>query len=174
MPLHAPGSPKLLGVRFALNVFVAAGIVWFVLERLDDRNPIWAIASMVAASEPQVKDAVKMFRSRTVNVLVGCAVGLIVLVVGGSHDWLLPLAVSCAVLVSSYWVRIQTMWRQAPITAALVISSGLVEHSRLSGIEHGLHKVAEVIFGCVVGLAVSYAMAKLWPLAEADAPKAAA
>jgi hypothetical protein len=76
------------------------------------------------------------------------------------------VSLSLAVLVSTYLVRIQTMWRQAPITAAIVIASGLTAHSKLSGVEQGLHKVAEVIFGCAVGWAVSVAMAKLWPIRQ--------
>ena len=32
--------------------------------------------------------------------------------------------------------------------------------------EIGLHKVAEVFFGCIVGLLVSWFMARIWPLAE--------
>jgi len=155
----------LLGVRFALNVFIASAILWFVLRRITDTNPIWAIASMIAASEPQLKEAVRMFRSRVVNVLVGCAVGLLFLV-GGPSDWKLPFALAVTVLVSSYVVRIPTMWRQAPITAAIVIAGGLTHHSKLSGLEHGLHKVAEVLLGCLMGLAISYLMSKVWPLPE--------
>jgi len=155
----------LLGVRFALNVFIASAILWFVLRRITDTNPIWAVASMIAASEPQLKEAVRMFRSRVVNVLVGCAVGLLFLV-GGPSDWKLPFALAVTVLVSSYVVRIPTMWRQAPITAAIVIAAGLTHHSKLSGLEHGLHKVAEVLLGCLMGLAISYLMSKVWPLPE--------
>ena len=107
-----------------------------------------------------------MFRSRIINVLVGCAVGLVFLLVGGSSEWKLPLALAVTVLVSSYLVRIQTMWRQAPITAAIVIAAGLTHHSKLSGIEHGLHKVAEVLLGCLMGLVVSWMMSKVWPLPE--------
>src|SRR5262249_5289141 len=53
----------LLGVRFALNVFVASAILWVLLRDVADTNPIWAIASMVAAADPQVKEATRMFRS---------------------------------------------------------------------------------------------------------------
>src|SRR5436309_993338 len=109
----------LLGVRFALNVFIASALLWYLLRHLADTNPIWSIASMVAASEPQVKEAARMFRSRILNVLIGCAVGLLVLLVGGASEWKLPLAMAATVLVSSYVVHIQTMWRQAPITAAI-------------------------------------------------------
>lgn len=155
----------LLGVRFAVNVFIASAILWFVLRRITDTNPIWAIASMIAASDPQLKEAVRMFRSRVVNVLVGCAVGLLFLV-GGPSEWKLPFALAVTVLVSSYVVRIPTMWRQAPITAAIVIAAGLTHHSKLSGLEHGLHKVAEVLLGCLMGLVISYLMSKLWRLPE--------
>ncbi len=158
----------LLGVRFALNVFIASAVLWYLLRRVADTNPIWAIASMVAASEPQVKEAARMFRSRMINVLIGCVVGLLVLVVGGSSEWKLPLALSLAVLVSSYLIHVQTMWRQAPITAALVIATGLTHESKLSGVENGLHKVGEVVLGCVMGLVVSWTMSRVWPMAEVD------
>ena len=156
----------LRGVRFALNVFIATTALWLLLRHFAGVNPIWAIASMIAASEPVVYDALRMFRARMINAAVGCAVGLAVLVAGGSSEWTLPIAISIAVLVSSYVVRIPTMWRQAPIAAAIVIASGLAEHSRLTGVERGLDRVAEVFFGCVVGLIVSWLMSHLWPLPE--------
>jgi uncharacterized membrane protein YccC len=161
-------SHDLIGVRFAVNVFIASAILWYLLRRIADTNPIWSIASMVAASEPQVKEAERMFRSRMINVSIGCVVGLLFLVVGGSNDWKLPLALAAAVLVSSYLIHVQTMWRQAPITAALVIASGLTHHSKLRGVENGLHKVGEVILGCVMGLVVSWTMSRIWPMADAE------
>ncbi len=158
----------LLGVRFALNVFIASAILWHLLRSFSDSNPIWAIASMIAASDPKVEQAYLMFRGRIINALVGCAVGLLFIVVGGPRAWTLPLALAVSVLLSSYVVRVQAMWRQAPITAAIVIASGLVHQSKLTGVEHGLHKVAEVILGCVMGLLVSLFMAKIWPMQHAE------
>lgn len=160
-------ADQLLGVRFAVNVFIGTTALWLLLRFADDTNPVWAIASMIAASDPQLKQAVRTFRGRIINALVGCAVGLVVLLVGGASEWKLPFALAVSVLLSSYVVRIQVMWRQAPITAAIVIAAGLTHHSKLSGVEHGLHKVAEVILGCVMGLFVSWLMSKIWPLTEA-------
>jgi uncharacterized membrane protein YccC len=171
-PLHG----DQLGVRFAVNVCIASAVLWYILRHVADTNPIWSIASMIAAADPQVVEARRMFRSRMINVLVGCAIGLLFLLVGGEEEWKLPLALAVAVLISSYVVRIQTMWRQAPITAAIVIAAGLLHESKITGVEHGLHKVAEVIFGCLMGLGVSWLMSKLWPLPEgkgqADAARA--
>jgi uncharacterized membrane protein YccC len=162
----AAGGRDLTGVRFAVNVFIASAILWYLLQSFGDTNPIWAIASMIAASEPRVEEAARMFRSRILNVLVGCAVGLLFLLVGGSSEWKLPLALAVTVLISSYVIRIPTMWRQAPITAAIIIAAGLTHHSKLTGLKFGLRKVAEVFLGCLMGLAVSYLMAKVWPLPE--------
>lgn len=163
----------MTGVRFAVNVFIAAAILWFTLRDVADTNPIWAIASMIASADPQVKEAKRMFRARIINVLVGCGVGLVFLVLGGSREWKLPLALAVTVLISSYLVKITTMWRQAPITAAIVIASGITTHSKVIGIEHGIHKVGEVLLGCFTGLLVSYVMSKVWPLPDHPPKKAA-
>ena len=156
----------LVGVRFAVNVFIGTTVLWVLLRLAAETNPIWAIASLIAASDPQLQNAIRTFQGRIVNALLGCAVGLFFVVVGRGGEWQLPLALAASVLLSSYVVRIQAMWRQAPITAAIVIAAGLEQHSTLSGVEHGLHKVGEVILGCMMGLAVSWLMSRIWPVPE--------
>lgn len=161
----------LIGVRFAINVMIATVIVWSTLKFIGDRNPIWAIASMVAASEPEITAAKKFFRARLINVGVGCGVGLFFILAGGAQDWLLPLALGATVLISNYLVRVKVMWRQAPITAAVVIAAGVATGSTSVGVMQGIHKVLEVIFGCLVGLVVSWLMSKVWlikPPAKVD------
>ena len=152
----------LVGMRFAINVALATTIVWNVLQALGDRNPIWAIASMIAASDPEPDEARRLFKCRLANVGVGCAAGLVFLLVGGRQHWILPVALAATVLVSSYVVRINTMWRQAPITATVVIATAITSNSSAIGIGQGLHKVLEVVFGCVVGIIVSWVMSKVW------------
>lgn len=153
---------NLLGVRFAINVAISSTIVWMGVRIFGDNHPIWAIASLIASSDPQPIEARRMFRSRIINVLVGCAIGLLFLVVAGAHDWVLPVALATTVIISSSIVRIKTMWRQAPITAAIVIASGITLNSSTLGIQQGVYKVIEVIFGCIVGLIVSWLMSKIW------------
>jgi uncharacterized membrane protein YccC len=155
-------TSDLVGLRFAINVALATTIVWNVLHAIGDPHPIWAIASMIAASDPQPEEARRMFRCRLVNVAVGSAAGLVFLLMGGRQHWVLPLALATTVLISSYIVRINTMWRQAPITAAVVIAAAITSDSSTIGIQQGLHKVAEVVFGCLVGVVVSLVMSKVW------------
>ncbi|WP_024514249.1 hypothetical protein [Bradyrhizobium sp. Tv2a-2] len=44
----------LLGVRFAVNVAIGTTFLWILLRLVADTNPVWAIASMIAAGEPRV------------------------------------------------------------------------------------------------------------------------
>ncbi len=154
----------LLGVHFAANVFLASIIAWATLAICTHANPVWAMASLVAASEPVPSKGLLNFRNRLINTLVGCAIGLGFLLVGEPTPWKLPFALALAVLVSTYVVRIPTMWRQAPITAAIVVAGSVTEHSRIGGIDLGFRRVAEVLFGCIIALIVSWAMASLWPI----------
>jgi uncharacterized membrane protein YccC len=157
----------LLGVHLAVNIFIATTLLWLLLRLLADTNPIWAISAMIPALDPQMNVAVTNFRGRIFNALLGCVTGLAFLLIGGSREVTLPLALSATVLLSTYVVRIPAMWRQAPITAAIIIAAGLTHHSKLSGVEIGLRRVAEVMLGCVMGLLVTWLMSKVWPLPEA-------
>ena len=153
----------LLGVHFAVRIFVATTILWLLLKSLGDSNPIWAISSMIAVSDPQVALALQTFRGRIANSLLGCVIGLIFVFVCGSNEWVLPFALATTVLISAYLVKLPVMWRQAPITAAIVIASGLSHHSRIDGMEAGLKRVGEVMLGCVVGLMVTWLISRIWP-----------
>jgi uncharacterized membrane protein YccC len=157
----------MLGVRFAVNIFVSATLLWLII-RSYHVDPIWAISSMIAASEPKVEEAAKFFRGRVLNALIGCATGLVILSVGGRSEWKIPLALSASVLVSTYVVHVPVMWRQAPITATIVVTSGLMEASKVHGLQRGLTRVADVLLGCIVGLLVTFGMSKLWPLARPE------
>jgi uncharacterized membrane protein YccC len=159
---------RFLGVRFAVNVFFATLVTWFLLRLSTRANPIWAVASMLASSEPVVTQGLKMFRSRLVNTTVGCVVGLLFVMTGEPSPWKVPFALAVTVLLSAYVVRIPVMWRQAPITAAIVIA-GSLHPSRLTASELGLLRVAEVVLGSVVGITVSWLMAMVWPISSRGA-----
>jgi uncharacterized membrane protein YccC len=154
------------GIHYAVSIAIATAVLWVCVHELAEVNPIWAISSMVATSDPLMKTAILTFRARIINTLVGCAVGLVFIAVGGGRVITLPLAMAVTVLLSSYVIRIQTMWRQAPIAAAFVIAAGLQHHSRLPGLRAGASRVAEVLFGCVVGLVVAWLVSVVWPLPD--------
>ena len=159
---------RLLGLRFGINVLIATSIVWFTLREIGDPSPMWAIASVVAASDPEPAAARTLFRSRIINVLVGCGVGFVFLLFGSGRPRMVPVSIAFTVLISTYLVRVKTMWRQAPITAAIVIAAGIAGASTKVGIVRGLHRVAEVLFGSLVGMLVSWLMSQFWLVRNPD------
>ena len=161
---------ELRGVHYALNIFVATTVLWIVVKVYGDSNPVWAISSMVATSDPQLRQSFLTFKGRLINTLVGCAIGLVFIALGHT-EWQLPTALALSVLVSSYVVRVPTMWRQAPITAAIVVAGSLQHHYKLSAVESGVVRVGEVLFGCLVGIVSAWLLSKLWPLPEAGRAK---
>ena len=160
------------GLHYAVSIFFATIVLWICVHKLAKSNPVWAISSMVATSDPMMKQAVSLFRARFINTLVGCGVGLLFIAIGGSRILTLPIAMAVTVLLASYVVKIPTMWRQAPISAAFVIAAGLEHHSRVNGLYAGSSRVAEVLFGCIVGLLSGYLVSIVWPLPEVPAAKA--
>jgi uncharacterized membrane protein YccC len=159
--VHFVGDDTL-GLHLAGNIFVGTTLLWLILRRGANTTPIWAIASMVAVIDPQVNLAYQNFRGRILNTLLGCAVGLTFLLVGGSNEWKLPLSMSATVLLSSYVFKVPLNWRIAPTTAALIIASGLVQHSKMSGAEVGVRRLSEIILGCVVGISVTWVVGQIW------------
>jgi uncharacterized membrane protein YccC len=154
------------GIHYAVSIFFATAILWVLIHEMAEVNPVWAISSMVATSDPSMKQAVLILRGRITNTLVGCMVGLMFIAIGGMKLITLPLAMAVTVLLSSYVVRIPTMWRQAPISAAFVIAASLEHHSRRNGLIAGAGRMGEVLFGCVVGIVVAWVVSVAWPLPE--------
>ena len=155
------------GVHYAVSIFFATALLWFLLRQMMEANPIWAISSMVATSDPLMKQAMQILRARITNALLGCLVGLAFIAIGGTRLITLPLAMAVTVLLSSYVVRIQTMWRQAPISAAFVIAASFEHHSRRGGLVAGAGRMGEVLFGCFVGIFVAWVVSLVWPLPDA-------
>jgi len=158
---------EMHGIHYAVSIFFATAILWLLVHRMMEANPVWAISSMVATSDPAMKQAMQILRARITNTLVGCLVGLAFIAIGGIHLLTLPLAMAATVLLSSYVVRVQTMWRQAPISAAFVIAAGMEHQSRINGLKAGASRMGEVLFGCVVGILVAWIVSVVWPLPDA-------
>jgi uncharacterized membrane protein YccC len=152
----------IVSLRFSVNVFIGTIVVWHTLGFVGVAKPLWAIASMIGAADPEPEQAQQVFRNRLINVLVGCVCGLAFLLLAGGRTWVLPVALATTVFVATRVVRVKMMWRQAPITAAIIIAAALTGQSTQFGVEQAFLKVAQVLYGCLVGLLVSWAMSRVW------------
>ena len=69
--------------------------------------------------------------------------------------------------------RMLDLARIQPGQRILDVAAALTQQSTVFGVGQGLVKVAEVVFGCSVGLLVSWFMARFWlvrPPAEIEDP----
>ena len=162
--------PDVMGLHYAVRIFVGTIAVWLLLRFVGDADPIWAVISVIVVTEPQLQIAWLTLGSRIVNTIIGCTTGVIFLLLTGPKSWVLPLAVTTTVLVCAHVVRLSSSWRLAPATAALIIASAVVEQSRIGGAEIALYRAGEVVLGCAVAFLVTWCMSKLWapPVAQGE------
>lgn len=151
-----------MGLHYAAQIFAGSTIVWLLLRSISDADPLWAVVSLIVVTEPRLGAAWLAFQSRTLNTVIGCMMGLCFLLFAGPEGWVLPLAVTATTLLCTYAIKVPISWRIAPITAALVVAPGIVQHSTSSALEVALHRSGEVILGSAVALLVSWIMAKIW------------
>jgi uncharacterized membrane protein YccC len=151
----------VMGLHHAVRLSIGTTAVWLRLRSVGDAAAVWAVISVIVVTEPQMQTAMLILGSRIVNTVIGCTTGLIFLLLAGPEIWALPLALTATVLVCTYGVRLSSSWRLAPATAALIIASGVVEHSRLNGAEVALHRAGEVVWGCDVAFLVTWCMSKV-------------
>jgi uncharacterized membrane protein YccC len=152
----------MTGLHYAVRIFIGTTTVWLLLRSVGDTDAVWAVISLIVVTEPQMQTAWLALESRIVNTVIGCTTGLICLLLAGPASWVLPLALTATVLVCTYVVRLSSSWRLAPATAALIIASGVVEQSRISGAEVALHRAGEVVLGCAVAFLVTWGLSKIW------------
>jgi uncharacterized membrane protein YccC len=153
------GDP--VGVHYALRILIGGTALWLLLRYFADANPVWAISSMIACTEPHLQSTRINFQARLANTCIGGAMGLVFVLVAGPTNVVLPLALGATVLVSSYVFEVPRYWRIAPTTAALVVASSLERESRKIGLEVSVHRVA-VMLGSFMAVVVAFVMARIW------------
>ena len=147
-------TDDMRGIHYAVSIFIATTVLWILVKEFGDANPIWAISSMVATSDPQVKQALRRSAagsstrcSAARSDCFSCGLDIRVATAvrhGGDRD---PLVV----------------FRSRPGDVAPSAHHrgdrhrGRIAASReTDGMEQGLHRVGEVLFGCIVGIAVAW------------------
>src|SRR5262245_22500281 len=154
--------PDVMGLHYAVRIFIGTTAVWLLLRFVGDADPIWAVISVIVVTEPQLQTAWQTIGSRIANTLIGCTTGLVFLLLAGPEIWVLPVALTVTVLVCTDVVRLSSSWRLAPATAALILASGIAEQSRVGGAKIALHRTGEVVLGCATAFLITWCLSKFW------------
>jgi uncharacterized membrane protein YccC len=143
------------GFQYAVRIFIGCAIVWFILDRIHHHNTLWAVISIIVATEPELSAALLAFKSRTVNTFIGCAVGLAFLYLLGPSFGSILLGIIASVLICTHVILVPGSWRIAPVTVAIVMTPSVLGGSRAAGLATAIERTEEVLLGSAVALLIT-------------------
>ena len=106
-------------------------------------------------TDPTIEKAHPSFLSRAINTIVGCAAAIIFVLIFGSPEWLLPISLTGTALIAFLLVKGSPNWKLATATAALIVSSAIIDQSNLTALEQALRRTAEVALGSFTAVLMS-------------------
>jgi uncharacterized membrane protein YccC len=152
----------IAGIHYAVRIFIGASIAWLLMGSINEINRLWAVISLVAVTDPDMKTAWTTFKSRAISTVIGCGVGLGFIAIFGMESWLMPFAVTLTAIISIYVLRMQLGWRIGPITAAIVVSGGLMGKANTDVMNVAFSRAFAVFVGSIVALIVTWALSRIW------------
>ncbi len=154
--VHLAADRRKTGIQYAIRILLGSLVAWLALHSVGHRDPLWAMISVVMVSEPEVRSAVLAFRWRVTNTVVGCAVGVLFLwALGPSIGSILFAMVTC-VLICTWVIDAPTGWRIGPISTAIVMTPGVLQHNQSTGMEEALLRTSAVLAGSAIAVIVAW------------------
>jgi uncharacterized membrane protein YccC len=152
----APAVPEPSGLQYAVRIFIGCVLVWFVLNRTNRHNALWALISVITVTEPERSAAFLAFNSRVANTLIGCAVGLLVLYLLGPSFWSILLGIIVSVFICTSMIHVPGSWRVAPVTVAIVMTTSVIGGIPSAGLPAAIERTEEVLLGSAAALLTTY------------------
>ena len=140
---------------YTFRILLGSLIVWWSLDYVNDDKKIWAVISVIVVSDPDFGLVRASAISRVVNTLVGCAIGLLFMYVGGVNVYVLILALAVSVLISTSFKNYPVSWKLAPTTVAFIIIPAITGNENWElAMQIALERTCEILYGCFVAFAV--------------------
>jgi len=125
--------------------------VWFSLDFFHDSKKIWALISVIVVSDPNFNAVRENAKSRLVNTLVGCMVGLLFVYLFGAGFASCMVAIAISVLISTSFKNYPSSWKLAPVTVVVIMMPPLSGNETLNDAMHiALNRTGEVLYGSLV------------------------
>lgn len=144
-----------LSLAYALKIALASLLVWPGLTALNIPQPVWAIVTIAAVSDPNLSAARQLVVNRVTNTLVGCVVAIITVILFGATLTSMIAALAVSVILVTSIEHYPANWRLAPITVAILMGGAVGGDQRLA-----LHlawlRASEIIFGSLAALLMAW------------------
>lgn len=144
-------SIKSKEISFALRILIGCIIVWFALDLFHDAKKIWALISVIVVSDPNFNAVRENAKSRLINTLVGCIVGLAFIFFFGTGFVPSMFAITVSVLISTSFKSYPSSWKLAPVTVVILMMPPLMGNETIKdAMSIALNRTGEVLFGSLI------------------------
>ena len=147
MPFFSFNTRALLYIS---RIVIGCAIVWWSLYFLPDNKKLFALISVIVVTEPDItllRDAIK---SRILNTIVGCLLGLIFIHISATVFSMLS-AISVSVIISTSFKKYPASWKLAPVTVVLVMISALSDNLTWREVSSiALSRTGEILYGSLI------------------------
>ena len=138
-------------ISFAIRIVIGCIIVWWTLDYFHDAKKIWALISVIVVSDPNFNAVRDNAKSRLVNTLVGCMIGLVFIWFFGIGFASMMVAVTISVLVSTSFKNYPTSWKLAPATVVIVMIPPPMGNETIhDAMALALSRTGEVLYGSLI------------------------
>lgn len=146
---------------YASKTLLGSAICWYGLSWCGIQNPLWSVITVLIVSDPDITTTITLARVRVINTIVGCAMGLLSLLVFGYSPLTALLTAAFTVLIITSAKFYPTNWRLAPVTVMILMDTGrqTVEHEQ--NIRYALMRAGEIGVGCAVALLLALLYTRL-------------
>jgi uncharacterized membrane protein YccC len=164
--------PNPQSLWYVAKILLGALISWFGLGALGLHRPYWAIITICIASDPDLASAKKLVAARALNTLVGAAVGLTGVIIGGLTTLTLFVCLGLTTFLVTAVPRYPANWRLAPVTVVIIMEvSALEGRSHAAEIHIAEQRVLQVLAGCLIALGLAWIFSRWYrPAGAAKGP----
>lgn len=150
---------------YVSRIVLGCTIVWASLYFLPDEKKLFALISVIVVTEPDVSLLLAAVRSRIINTLTGCSLGLLFIYISPTFFSML-IAIAISVVISTSFKKYPASWKLAPVTVVLVMISAIAEDITLNkALEIALSRTGEILYGSLVavllGIGVNFVRKRL-------------
>jgi uncharacterized membrane protein YccC len=142
---------------YVLKILLGALIAWFGLEAMHIDRPYWAIITICIASDPDFETARTVALARFLNTLVGGAVGLTGVMIGGLRPVTMFVCLGITTALVTTIPKYPANWRLAPATVVIIMEVAAIEGtSRATEMRIAEQRLLQVCVGCLIVLALAW------------------
>lgn len=151
---------KTLSLAYGLKIALATLLVWPGLRWLGIEQPVWAIVTIAAVSDPNLDTARTLVVTRVTNTLVGCVVAILTVLVCGATLYSMIAALVLSVILVTSIVNYPSNWRLAPITVAILMGGAVDGPSQAYALHLAWLRASEIISGSLAALLMAWLMTR--------------